>query len=77
MNTVWIMEASQGTYSDRADWIMDTYASLNAALADAVNRNIKFNERKDGDKVYYTAIIPDEYDDIYVSLTEYAVRGTN
>ena len=78
MATVWILEAHQGQWSDASQWIVNVYATLDAALNDPVNKfKLQPSRWNVSDHVRYDAVDEDVDggDPIYYGLCEYDVIG--
>lgn len=79
MKKVYILEASQGEWSDRREWIVGVYVSLEALLTDPMNKRfnlMKQVSRYDGLEYYTGEELPGEYQDpIYYNVTIHDVIG--
>lgn len=76
--TVWILEASQGSYSDRRDWIVNVYSTLEAALTDPGNKDINLSPTSHKNcYVGLDSTSPSaKWEEIYYTLNEHEVLGS-
>lgn len=74
MNEVWVLEASQGSYSDRYDWIVNVYSSEEACYADTGNSKIPFVQDIDTKRLW-AVVGPEDFEPVFYTLTKHEVYG--